>query len=188
MDARKFLEILSVAECLKDTTRHCYTSKGRHESVAEHTWMMSLMAFFLRDEFPEVDFQKVMLMIIIHDLGECFTGDIPAFEKNDQDRESEEKLLHQWIATIPEPYQTEMWALYNEMEAKETLEAKVYKAIDSLEALIQHNLSDLTTWTEHEKEFNLVYANDRVSFSSYLTHLRELIHQDTVEKLKLSSE
>ncbi|NLJ17637.1 HD domain-containing protein, partial [Globicatella sulfidifaciens] len=99
MDARKFLEILSVAECLKDTTRHCYTSKGRHESVAEHTWMMSLMAFFLRDEFPEVDFQKVMLMIIIHDLGECFTGDIPAFEKNDQDRESEEKLLHQWIAT-----------------------------------------------------------------------------------------
>ncbi len=74
MDVRKFLEILSVAERLKDTTHHCYTSKGRHESVAEHTWMMSLMAFFLRDEFPEVDFQKVMLMIIIHDLGECFTG------------------------------------------------------------------------------------------------------------------
>lgn len=103
MDVRKFLEILSVAERLKDTTRHCYTSKGRHESVAEHTWMMSLMAFFLRDEFPEVDFQKVMLMIIIHDLGECFTGGIPAFEKKDQDRKSEEKLLHQWIATIPEP-------------------------------------------------------------------------------------
>lgn len=129
MDVRKFLEILSVAECLKDTTRHCYTSKGRHESVAEHTWMMSLMAFFLRDEFPEVDFQKVMLMIIIHDLGECFTGDIPAFEKNDQDRESEEKLLHQWIATIPEPYQTEMWALYNEMEAKETLEPRFIKLL-----------------------------------------------------------
>lgn len=188
MDVRKFLEILSVAERLKDTTHHCYTSKGRHESVAEHTWMMSLMAFFLRDEFPEVDFQKVMVMIIIHDLGECFTGDIPAFEKKDQDRKTEEELLHQWIATIPEPYQTEMLALYNEMEAKETLEAKVYKAIDSLEALIQHNLSDLTTWTGHEKEFNLVYANDRVSFSSYLTHLRELIHQDTVEKLKVSSE
>nr|WP_245631261.1 HD domain-containing protein [Globicatella sanguinis] len=65
-----------------------------------------------------------------------FYRDISAFEKNDQDRESEEKLLHQWIATIPEPYQTEMWALYNEMEAKETLEAKVYKAIDCLEALI----------------------------------------------------
>lgn len=56
MDVRKFLEILSVAERLKDTTRHCYTSKERHESVAEHTWMMSLMTFFLRDEFPEVDF------------------------------------------------------------------------------------------------------------------------------------
>ncbi|WIK67395.1 HD domain-containing protein [Globicatella sanguinis] len=54
MDVRKFLEILSVAERLKDTTHHCYTSKGRHESVAEHTWMMSLMAFFLRDEFPDI--------------------------------------------------------------------------------------------------------------------------------------
>ncbi|WIK67392.1 HD domain-containing protein [Globicatella sanguinis] len=149
---------------------------------------MRQIGIFKLTFIPEVDFQKVMVMIIIHDLGECFTGDIPAFEKKDQDRKTEEELLHQWIATIPEPYQTEMLALYNEMEAKETLEAKVYKAIDSLEALIQHNLSDLTTWTEHEKGFNLVYANDRVSFSSYLTHLRELIHQDTVEKLKLSSE
>ena len=46
MDARKLLEVLQVAERLKDTTRHSYTGKGRHESVAEHSWMMTLMAFF----------------------------------------------------------------------------------------------------------------------------------------------
>ena len=50
MNSRELLNALSVAERLKDTTRHCYTSKGRHESVAEHSWMMTLMAFFMRDE------------------------------------------------------------------------------------------------------------------------------------------
>ena len=79
MEPRKLLDSLLIAERLKDTTRHCYTAKGRHESVAEHTWMMSLIAFWITDEFPEADMNKVLRMCIIHDLGEAFTGDIPAF-------------------------------------------------------------------------------------------------------------
>ena len=49
--------------------------------MAEHSWMMTRMAFFMRDEFPEADMDKVTAMCIIHDLGEAFTGDIPAFER-----------------------------------------------------------------------------------------------------------
>ena len=45
MEPRKLLDIIKIAERLKDTTRHCYTSGGRHESVAEHSWMTTLMAF-----------------------------------------------------------------------------------------------------------------------------------------------
>ena len=101
MEARKLLEVLSVAERLKDTTRHCYTTKGRHESVAEHSWMMTLMAFFMRDEFPKVDMDKVIRMCIIHDLGECFTGDIPTFEKSGKDEETEYRELTGWIGTFP---------------------------------------------------------------------------------------
>lgn len=81
MEVRELLNALIVAERLKDTTRHCYTSKGRHESVAEHSWMMTLMAFFMKNEFPDADMNKVIQMCIIHDLGECFTGDIPTFMK-----------------------------------------------------------------------------------------------------------
>ena len=62
MEPRTLLEALSVAERLKDTTRHCYTRNGRHESVAEHSWMMTLMAFFMKAEFPEVDMDKVIKM------------------------------------------------------------------------------------------------------------------------------
>ena len=102
MKARKLLETLQVAERLKDTTRHCYTAKGRHESVAEHSWMMTLMAFFTRDEFPDVDMDKVIRMCIIHDLGECFTGDIPTFDKSEENEKTEENLLssHTTVQTI----------------------------------------------------------------------------------------
>jgi len=94
MEPRTLLDALSVAERLKDTTRHCYTKNGRYESVAEHSWMMTLMAFFMKDEFPEVDMDKVIKMCIIHDLGEAFTGDIPTFEKTTTNEATEEELLY----------------------------------------------------------------------------------------------
>lgn len=55
MTVNDLLNVLHTAEKLKDTTRHSYTSKGRHESVAEHTFRLSLMAYFMKDEFPEAD-------------------------------------------------------------------------------------------------------------------------------------
>lgn len=183
MDARELLAALTVAEKLKDTTRHCYTSQGRHESVAEHSWMMTLMAFFMKDEFPEADINKIIQMCIIHDLGECFTGDIPTFAKTKENESVEESLLANWVNSLPETTKDEMKSLYKEMEERQTLEAKIYKAIDSLEALIQHNFSDISTWSENEYELNLVYADDRVGFSDYLTKLREEIRKDTIQKI-----
>lgn len=184
MDARTLLEALKVAERLKDTTRHCYTAKGRHESVAEHCWMMTLMAFLMRDEFPEVDMDKVIRMCIIHDLGECFMGDIPSFEKSSEHENLEEELLDNWVSSLPSPYAQEMRTLYAEMNARKTPEARVYKAIDGLEAVIQHNISDLSTWIPKEYELNLTYADDKVAFSDYLKALREEVRKDTIEKIK----
>lgn len=183
MDTRKLLDVLCVAERLKDTTRHCYTRNGRHESVAEHSWMTTLMAFFMKDEFPDVDMDKVVRMCIIHDLGEAFTGDIPAFEKTATNEQAEEELLFQWVGTLPDYYSAEIRALYDEMSKRETVEAKIYKAIDSLEALIQHNISDLSTWIPREYELNKTYADDKVAFSEYLRELREEIRKDTLRKL-----
>lgn len=183
MEARKLLDILLVAERLKDTTRHCYTSKGRHESVAEHSWMMTLMAFFIRDEFPDADMDKVIRMCIIHDLGECFTGDIPTFEKNQVHEQIEEKLLFSWVHSLPEEYAKEMEELYEEMIERKTVEAQIYKAIDSLEAVIQHNMSDLSTWIPKEYELNLTYADDKVGFSDYFKSLRQVIREDTIKKI-----
>ena len=183
MKPRELLEILHVAERLKDTTRHCTTSGRRVESVAEHSWRLALMAFLLKDEFPVADMDKVVKMCLIHDLGECFTGDIPTFIKTDGDRAVEDSLLGRWVASLPPEVSAEWKALFREMDRQETLEARIYKSLDKLEALIQHNESPLDTWSANEYDLNKVYAFDAVAFSPWLTDLRKEILKDTLEKI-----
>ena len=183
MTPAEFLEILHVAERLKDTPRHCTTTNRRTESVAEHSWRVSLMAFLLKGEFPGADMDKVVKMCLIHDLGECFTGDIPTFVKTDGDRAVEDSLLGRWVASLPRAVSEDMAALYREMDAQETTEAKIYKSLDKLEALIQHNESPLDTWSDNEYDLNKVYAFDTVAFSPWLTGLRKEILKDTLEKI-----
>lgn len=142
------------------------------------------MAYFLKDEFPDADMDKVIKMCLIHDLGEAFTGDIPTFEKTKADEETEDALLSEWVASLPEEFSGEMSELFQEMGERQTVEAKIFKAIDGLEALIQHNESSLETWIPHEYELNVTYADDKVAFSPYLKELRQVIREETLRKIE----
>lgn len=184
MEARKLLEVLSVAERLKDATRHCYTSGGRRESVAEHSWRITLMAYLVSDEFPEADLTKLLKMCLIHDLGEAFTGDIPTFDKTDFDEAKEAAVLDRWVRELPQPFAEEMRTLYREMDERKTLESRIYKALDNLEALIQHNESDISTWIPLEYDLQMTYGNDKVQFSEYLRSLRDEIRNDSIAKIQ----
>lgn len=184
MKCEDLLQIMHTVNKLKDTTRHCYTPKGRHESVAEHSWRISLMAYFIKDEFPEADMDKVIKMCLIHDLGEVFTGDIPTFNKTDADTELEDSLLTQWVKSLPQPFSDEMLALFDEMNRLETLEARIYKAMDKLEAVISHNESDISTWEPLEYKLQLTYGVENVQFSDYLKALRQSIIDETLTKIE----
>ena len=188
MNPKEYLNIIHIAEKLKDTPRHCTTSKGRVESVAEHSWRVSLMAFLLKNEFPEANIDKVINMCLIHDLGECFTGDIPTFMKTDKDRKVEDNLLYNWINSLPNEVSNEMKLLFDEMNEQKTVESKIYKSLDKLEALIQHNESPLNTWSENEFELNKKYAFDTVAFSKWLSELRQEILNDTLNKIKIEGD
>ena len=158
MQPAELLKILRVAEKLKCNTRHCVTSTGRPESVAEHSWRLALMAMLLTGEFPELDLNRVIRMCLIHDLGEAFTGDIPTFVKTDADSRREDDLFDRWIQTLPADVRGEWESLLEEMNAQKTGEAKLYKALDRLEAVIQHNESDIDTWLPLEYSLQLTYG------------------------------
>lgn len=112
-----------------------------------------------------------------------FDGDIPTFEKSQAHEQTEENLLYGWVRSLPKEYAVEMRELYEEMAARKTVEAQIYKAIDGLEALIQHNASNLSTWIPREFELNLTYADDKVAFSDYLKSLRQAVREDTIKKI-----
>lgn len=185
MDARKLIEIMAVTGKLKDMTRHSWTEKGKQESVAEHSWHLALFAYFVKDEFPDADMDKVIRMCLFHDIGEAFTGDIPSFLKTDADEEEESRQIYAWVASLPESYRAEVEVLYREMEALETQEAKIYKALDKMEAVLQHNEADLSTWIPLEYTENQIYGQEQVEFSAYFRELREMLRQDTVKKLEV---
>lgn len=188
MNIKKFLEIISIAEKLKNNTRHSWTSSNRHESVAEHSWRLSLMAYLVKDEFPDVDINKVILMCICHDLGEAITGDIPAFYKTESDEIVENREVHQLLSSMPEPYKKELPMLFLEMHEQKTIESKIFKALDKMEALIQHNEADISTWLPLEYELNLTYGEKEVEFSTYMKELKEAINEDTINKIQCSKE
>ena len=186
MRPAELIDILAVAEKLKCVTRHCDTSTGRRESVAEHSWRIALMAMLLTPEFQEADMNKVIKMCLIHDLGEAFTGDIPTFDKN-RDHEAVEKAAYdRWVQSLPAGTREEFTALLAEMEALRTQESMIYKALDKLEAVIQHNESDISTWLPLEYDLQLRYGAENVTFSPYMQELKGYIDDWTRQKIEAS--
>lgn len=185
MTPEELLEILHRANQLKVQTRHNWTMENRKESVADHSWRIALMAMLLsnEEEFQVLDMNRVIRMCLIHDLGEAFTGDIPAFEKNKSDEKKEDELFYSWVNSFPEDIRREWISLLDEMSTLETKEAKTYKALDKLEAVIAHDEADIKTWLPLEYDLQRTYAKENVVFSPYLRELKQAIDTMTEEKI-----
>lgn len=184
MEPRELINFMAIAERLKCNTRHSWTSTHRHESVAEHSWRLSLMACFMQDEFPDADINKIILMCIFHDLGEAITGDIPAFYKTRDDEETEDRKVMELLKTLPSYYCDKLIALFHEMNELKTIEAKIYKALDKMEAIMQHNEADISTWIPLEYTANLEYGAEAVAFSTYMKNLKQELYNDSLAKIE----
>ena len=188
MTPREYIAFLQVAGKLKDHTRHSVSARGREESVAEHSWRTALMAMLLAGEADGVDLPKVVQMCILHALGEAVTGDIPSFEKTQADALREHAALFRLLDKLPEPLSTQWRALFLEMEQQQTPEAKLYKALDKLEAVLQHNEAPLSSWIALEYDLNQRYGlAEAAQTLPFIQAVRALAVEDTLQKIQMES-
>lgn len=186
---RSILEVMSLAEKLKFELRHSYLSNGRQESVAEHTWRMSLLAVLIEPLVSEpIDMAKMLKMIIIHDLVEAEARDVSALDvlRNPdiriQKELNEQRAIENLRRNLQDTNGQEIFDLWYEFEEKKSFEAKIANALDKLEVQLQHNHADLSTWEEIEYEMTYLITR-HTEFDSTIDLLKDLIVEDAEAKL-----
>jgi putative hydrolases of HD superfamily len=187
------LNFLRASERLKATHRSAYTSEGQQESVAEHTWRLCLMALVLSPEFPDVDFAKLVKICLVHDLGEAVGGDVPAPEQARRRAaglatgkgEDERRDLMTLLDPLPQPLKAEIAALWDEYEAGRSAEAKLAKALDKLETIMQHTQGKNPPAFDYR--FNLTYGRDHTADQPLIAAVRAILDSET-ERLAAEAE
>jgi putative hydrolase of HD superfamily len=184
-DLEGVLEFLRAAERLKVTTRSAYTSAGRAESVAEHTWRLCLMALVVAPEFPNVDFARLVKICIVHDLGEAIGGDVPAPEQVRRlsagvatgKGDAERRDLLALVAPLPVALRDEIVALWDEYEAATSPEARLAKALDKLETILQHTQGQNPP--DFDYRFNLGYGRAHTADHPLIAAVRAILDAET---------
>ena len=185
----QILLVIRLGEKLKRILRHSWLSDGRHESVAEHTWRMSLMALLVAPHLDtELDVERLLKMVIVHDLVEAIAGDIPVFDliadstARTLKHQREVDAMAEIVDMLPDINGEEINLLWSEFESSSTVEAKVAKALDKLEAQIQHNEAPLSTWLDVEKDLMLTLERS-TGFDSFLDEIRSVVVGETKKKI-----
>lgn len=188
MSAHAILDFLRLAEGLKTTTRNAWTSTGTQESVAEHSWRLGLLAMVVQPEFPEVDVSRLLKMCLIHDLGEVIRGDVPAPDQAELPggKAAEERRdLLTVLAPLPASLKDEIVQLWDEYEAAVTPVARLAKALDKLETILQHTQG--RNPEDFDYAFNLGYGRGYTTGHPLLSALRAELDAETARRERESS-
>lgn len=180
----KYMDFIKVAEGLKSVTRTAWTSEGRRESTAEHSWRLALMAAVFLEEFSQLDKYKVILMALIHDMGEIYTGDISAnsvFSSKEKE-EAERRDIQEVFRMLPDRHRDFYISLWEEYESGVTPEARFVKAFDKGETILQHIQGKNPEGFDYK--FNLSYGKKYFQGDEKLEEIREFLDEETKEKIR----
>jgi putative hydrolases of HD superfamily len=173
------LDFLREAERLKCTLRSGFTSDGRPESTAEHTWRLCLMVLVFADEFEGIDVLRLIKLCIVHDLGEALSGDIPAVMQTEGGAKSAQERADLEVLTraLHPKKRAEILGLWEEYEAAATPEAILAKGLDKLETILQHNQGKNPA--DFDYAFNLGYGQKHTSAHPLLAQIRAILDEET---------
>ncbi|AMB46342.1 HD domain-containing protein [Methylobacterium sp. AMS5] len=123
----------------------------RRENSAEHSWHLAMFALVLGDLAPGLDLNRVVAMLLVHDIVEVDAGDVPIHGAYDAAALArvEEAAAARIFGLLPEPQRDRFVALWREFEASETAEARFAKALDRLQPLLLNTLTEGGTWAEN---------------------------------------
>ena len=183
----KTVDFITEIEKLKSVTRFNRTLDGRFENSAEHSWQGAIAAMVLQDYYPErLNMEKVMSMLLIHDLGEIYAGDTWVFddEKKLHSHDRELESIEKTMSILPEEKYLNMKKSWLEFEKGQSAEARYARVIDALVPLINHlEVSELNYNPDHiSSEMVLEKKKFIKDESEELWKLTEELVQKSVEK------
>ena len=148
---------LNEADRLKSVLRATTLVDGsRPENSGEHSWHLALYALILADQAgPEVKIDRVIRMLLIHDLVEIDVGDVPIHSQNGQAHASaatqaaESQAAGRIFGLLPKDLGTDLRALWEEFEAAESPDARFAKSLDRVQPVMANLMSGGGTWTTY---------------------------------------
>lgn len=147
------IRFLIEVDKVKNIFRQSYLADGRRkENDAEHSWHLALAAVLLKEHMEEeVDLEKVMIMVLIHDLVEIDAGDTYAYDTAGAatKREREVKAAERIFGILPQDQESRFRELWDEFEEYQTPDAKFAHLLDNFQPLLLNDASDGKSWEEH---------------------------------------
>jgi len=157
-------------EKLKDVQRKSKpVGLNRYENSAEHSWHVCLSALMLKDYANEkIDIDRVIKMLLIHDLGEIDGGDTIVYSSETKEQKDKEAAgVKRILGFLPENSRQEYMALWHEFESGETADSKFARAVDRVPPLLHNLNSNGHTWKKHNISKEQVFSlNSRINEGS----------------------
>lgn len=159
---QKILSFIVEVDKIKNIMRRTLLVDGsRRENDAEHSWHLAIMAMLLTEYADDKNFtlDKVLKMVIVHDLVEIYAGDTFAFdvkgniEKEDKEKQAADKLFGQ----LPFNQGKQLRKLWEEFDEAKTPEARYAAALDRLQPFIHNLCTEGHTWVQGKVTKEQVY-------------------------------
>ena len=131
----------------------------RYENSAEHSWQIAMLAMSLAPHAGVLDLDRVVFLLLVHDIGEIDTGDTFFFtDTHSAQKVDERAAVERIFGILPPPERARFLSLWSEFEANETPEARFAHAIDRAMPVILNLANEGGSWRENGVSYEQVVA------------------------------